>query len=236
MVRTSRLLELVTRPWRSAAPDALALAGAAEPTPEVAERSRTTKGFLAPEEGLALFRLALVGSTLGPCVEIGSYCGKSTLMLGDGCRTAGSHPTFTVDHHRGSAEQQIAQQYFDPELYDFAARRPRTLEMLVLNIRDLGLEEWIIPIVGDSAVVGRNWGRALGLVFIDGSHAKEDIESDVESWSGFVARDGYICFHDLYEDPAEGGQAPLEVFEELKEESCWEYQGQVGTLGILRRR
>jgi len=61
------------------------------------------KGFIDLDEGARLYEAALAASRLGPCLEIGSYCGKSSLYLGSACRESGG-VLFSVDHHRGSEE------------------------------------------------------------------------------------------------------------------------------------
>ncbi len=207
------------------------------PRVELLQLAAQTKGFLAEEEGRALLRLAFQASSLGACLEVGSYCGKSALFLGEGCRLAGHAPTFTVDHHGGSEEQQPGEAYFDPELYDAATNAMLTLSELRRAIAVAQLADWIIPVVGRSEVVGRQWGsQRLGLVFIDGSHALEAVERDAAIWSTRVARGGYCCFHDIFADPTQGGQAPYQVFEGLRRSRDWQYCGQVHTLGILKRR
>lgn len=194
------------------------------------------KGFLSEEDGLRLFEIASAASDLGPCVEIGSYCGKSAIFIGEGCRARGRHALFSVDHHRGSEEQQPGQEYFDPELFDAAVGGPNTLPHFIANIRRAGLERWIFPIVGDSAAVAASWTGALGMLFIDGGHAKSTVEADARGWSGFVAPGGWLCFHDVFPNPADGGQAPYEVFESLRAQREWTFDGLYGSLGVLRRQ
>ncbi|MCP5978843.1 class I SAM-dependent methyltransferase, partial [Klebsiella pneumoniae] len=69
------------------------------------------KGFLDPAEGEALFAAARLQAALGPVLEIGAYCGKSALYLGAACAEAGEL-LFSVDHHRGSEENQPGWEYF----------------------------------------------------------------------------------------------------------------------------
>jgi predicted O-methyltransferase YrrM len=203
--------------------DVRALAGAA-------------RGFLSEAEGITLFQLAAEASAHAPCLEIGSYCGKSTLFLGAGCRSTGRHPLFAIDHHRGSEEQQPGQAYFDPDLFDAGVGRVDTLPALRANLARAGLEDWVIPVVARSAALARLWpGAALGLVFVDGAHGEADVRQDADGWAGRVRPGGYLCFHDVYPDPKDGGQAPYRVFEELRRAPGWSYAGQVGSLGILRR-
>ncbi|HAT08816.1 MAG TPA: hypothetical protein DCS39_06135, partial [Rhodobiaceae bacterium] len=74
----------------------------------------TVKGFLDPSEGAALYAAAEEMAGLGLCVEIGSYCGKSTIVLGAACQKEGGI-LLAIDHHRGSEENQPGEEYFDPD-------------------------------------------------------------------------------------------------------------------------
>jgi predicted O-methyltransferase YrrM len=199
--------------------------------------ARDVKGFLGVDEGTRLYELAYDAAGLGPCVEIGSYCGKSALFIGEGCRTRGGYRLFSIDHHRGSEEQQRGQEYFDPDLYDAARGRVDTLPHFLANIARAGLEDWIIPVVGRSDAVALTWPHArLGVVFVDGGHAKATVERDVELWGRFVVPGGWLCVHDVYPNPADGGRAPFEVFEAERASRRWRFEGLVGSLGVLRRR
>lgn len=213
--------------------------GAPGPTmpPAAKEVALRAKGFLAEAEGLALFSLAAEASRLAPCLEVGSYCGKSTVFLAAGCRSAGANPLFAVDHHGGSVEQQPGQPYHDPELLDPRLQRVSTFGPFLATLREAGLEDWVIPVVTTSARLSRHWpALQLSLVFIDGGHAEEDVRADVEGWAPKVMPGGYLCMHDLFSDPEKGGQAPYRSFERVRRSPGWTYVTQVETLGILRRR
>jgi hypothetical protein len=195
------------------------------------------KGFLTEAEGMRLFDLAMESSRLAPCLEIGSYCGKSTLFLAEGCRASGQHPLFAIDHHQGSEEQQFGQAYFDPEIFDAEEGIVNTLGCFMKNVRGAGLEDWVIPIVARSHHIGRYWpGAELGLVFIDGGHSELDVFRDFHLWSPQVMSGGYLCLHDIFADPADGGQAPYRVFQFAQLIGCWECVERLDTLGILRKR
>ena len=71
------------------------------------------KGFLDEREANCLYNLALEAGKNGPCLEIGSYCGKSSVYLGTACKE-NSTVLFSIDHHGGSEEQQPGEEYFDP--------------------------------------------------------------------------------------------------------------------------
>ena len=193
-----------------------------------------TKGFLDPEEGRKLYEIACRASRGGPCLEIGSYCGKSSLYLGAGCRLGGS-VLFSIDHHRGSEEQQPGEAYFDPDLVDARSGRIDTLGFFRRTLEAAGLEDTVVPIVSRSETVARGWATPLGLVFIDGGHSLRAALTDYRSWSGHIVPGGYLLVHDVFFDPAEGGQAPRQIYEMALDSGDFESRGLVKTLAVLQR-
>lgn len=197
-------------------------------------RRMNFKGFMAEEEALRLYELAREASTRGPCLEIGSYCGRSAAYLGTGCRENGGI-LFSLDHHQGSEEQQPGQAYFDPELLDPASGRIDTFPTFQKTIHALGLEDTVVPIVSRSEVVARLWATPLSLLFIDGGHTFEAAFIDYSAWVSHLMPGGCLAIHDLFPDPAEGGQAPLQVYRIALASGLFEELPQTGTLGVLRR-
>ena len=193
------------------------------------------KGFLAPEEGARLYELACDAARVGPCLEIGSYCGKSTLYLGAACRRHGM-TLFSVDHHCGSEEQQPGELYFDSGLFDPMFYRVDTFRHFRQTLNTADLEGTVVPLVTRSETAARHWATPLGLVFIDGGHAYDTVLGDYHCWHRHVLPRGYLIFHDIYPDPADGGQAPYEVY--LKALSSGEFRElpMTGSLGILQRK
>jgi predicted O-methyltransferase YrrM len=194
-----------------------------------------TKGFLDTEEGKALYACALEMAARGPCLEIGSYCGKSALYLGAACKAAGG-VLFSIDHHRGSEEQQPGEEYFDVELFDFKTLQLDTLPAFRRTLVAADLADTVIPMICDSKVAADAWGTPLALVFIDGGHAYETVLADYCSWYPHLMPGGRLLFHDLFEDPAEGGQAPWEVYQRAMASGLFAPVGRVKSLGILQRR
>jgi predicted O-methyltransferase YrrM len=193
------------------------------------------KGFLDEEEGLRLHELARAHAHLGPILEIGSYCGKSAVYLGSGAKAAGG-VLFCLDHHRGSEENQRGELYHDPEVFDAVAERVDTLPFLRETIRRADLEDVAIPVVARSATFARFWSAPLGMVFIDGGHTFEAAHTDYESWSPKIARGGILAIHDLFPDPNEGGQAPIEVYRRALASGDFDELPTTKTLGVLQRR
>jgi predicted O-methyltransferase YrrM len=173
--------------------------------------ARAAKGFMPDREGLALEEAGRAAGAIGPLLEIGSYCGKSAVYLGSAARQAGS-VLFTIDHHHGSEENQAGWEHHDRDVVDPRTGRMDTLPFFRRTIEDARLEDVVIAVVGDSPTVGRHWTTPLGLLFIDGGHALDFAMADYVTWSRFVAPGGILAIHDVFEDPADGGQAPFEVW------------------------
>lgn len=196
--------------------------------------ARAAVGFMPDDEGLALHEAGLQAGRLGPLLEIGSYCGKSAIYLGAAAREAGTI-LYTVDHHRGSEENQAGWEHHDARLVDPRTGRMDTLPWFRRTIEEAGLERDVVAVIGDSPVVAAHWATPLGLVFVDGGHAFDVALADYEGWSRFLVTGGLLVFHDVFEDPAEGGQAPFEVWQRAAASGVFEPQATTGSLRVLRR-
>ena len=193
------------------------------------------KGFLDEEEGRRLYDLALEAGVRGPCLEVGSYCGKSTVYLASACKQTGS-TLFAVDHHRGSEEQQPGELYFDPELIDPRYGRIDSLPFLRAAVESAGLEDFVVPLVCRSETAARSWRTPLALVFIDGGHAHQSVLTDYQMWSPHLMAGGFLLFHDIFADPGQGGQGPHRVYRTAVESGQYEQLPMTGTLGVLRKK
>jgi MMP 1-O-methyltransferase len=207
--------------------------------PELLAFARSVKGFMPDQEGAALYRAGLQAarSGLGPLLEVGTYCGKSAVYLGSAAREGGTL-LLTVDHHRGSEENQPGWEYHDGSVVDPRTGRMDTLSSARRTVEDAGLEAHVVLVVGTSAAVAAVWETPLALVFIDGGHGEEMAWADYRGWSPRVARGGYLAIHDVFPDPADGGRPPYELYRAAVDSSDWEEQTHLGcgSLRVLRRR
>lgn len=194
----------------------------------------TVKGFLAEDEGEALYQHCLETARLGPCLEVGSYCGKSTLYLGAAAK-ARDGIVYAVDHHRGSEEHQLGEEYHDPDLYDAGAALMDSFREFRKNMRQAALEDVVVPVVAPSAVASRHWATPLGMVFIDGGHSWEAALTDYRSWVSHIVPGGILAIHDIFPDPTKGGQAPYDIWKLAKASGLFEELPMVNTLGLFRR-
>ncbi len=199
------------------------------------KRIAAIKGFMDPEEGMALFSAALAAGRRGPCLEIGSYCGKSSVYIGSACRENGT-VLFSIDHHRGSEEQQPGQAYCDPDLVDAATGRVNTFDTFRETLSAFSLENTVVPVVSPSSVAARAWATPLTMVFIDGGHAFETVWGDYNAWAGHLVNDGILAMHDIFDRPEAGGMAPFEVYEMALASGLFEDVKCVKSLRLLRRK
>ena len=190
------------------------------------------------DEGDALHDAAVAaGAALPdlPWVEVGSYCGRSTIWLGDAARTVRA-TLFAVDHHRGSEENQSGWEHHDPEVVDDRVGKMDTLPFFRRAIHDAGLEDHVVGVVGRSPTVARAWSTPLAFLFIDGGHGVEPARADFEGWTPHVAIGGTLAIHDVFPDPADGGRPPYEqIYLPAIESGRFELASVTGSLRTLIR-
>lgn len=189
-------------------------------------------GFMPPDEGLALYEAA-VAAPPGPLLEIGSYCGKSAVYLGAAARERGT-VLYSIDHHRGSEEHQPGEGYHDPALVD-AEGRVDTFPVFRRTIEDASLTDVVVPLVAASAVVVRGWATPLSFVFVDGGHSQDAADADFAGWAPHLVRAGLLAIHDVFEDPAEGGRPPYEIYRRAIDSAAFAEVARTGSLRVLER-
>jgi len=207
-------------------------------TTELIAVAAATKGFLPDDEAAALHHAGLVAAEegRGPLLEVGAYCGKSAVWLGAAARH-GRTVLFSVDHHRGSEENQAGWEWHDAELVDPETGRMDTLPFWRRTMAAAGLDDSVVAVVGASATVGAAWGRPLGLVFIDGGHGDAVVRADEQAWVPHVALGGLLAIHDVFPDPADGGRPPYELYRRVLDSGRFVEEAELGqaSLRVLRR-
>ena len=206
--------------------------------PVLRAHALAAKGFMPPEEGDALYAAALLGAQGAPglpFLEVGSYCGRSTVWLGAAARVCGT-VVFAVDHHRGSEENQAGWEHHDPTVIDPRLGRMDTLPLFRLAIYEAGLEDEVIAVVGQSPLVAKHWSMPLAFLFIDGGHGVEPARNDYEGWTPNVAPGGILAIHDVFPDPADGGRPPYEqIYQPALSSGLFHEVSATGSLRVLRR-
>jgi predicted O-methyltransferase YrrM len=195
--------------------------------------AEAARGFMPPDEGLALYEAATTVAVDGPMLEIGSYCGKSAVYLGAAAQQRAT-VLFSVDHHRGSEENQPGWEWHEPDLVDPAVGKMDTLPIFRRTIHDAGLEGAVVAVVADSPTLAAHWTTPLALLFIDGGHGAEPAHRDYELWTPHVREGGLLLIHDVFPDPADGGRPPFEIYCRALESKKFEDVSATGSLRVLR--
>lgn len=208
----------------------------------------TVKGFLDPAEGRALYDAVLMQAgdaadappageraALFPALEIGSYCGKSTIYLGTACQKAGGI-LIAVDHHYGSEENQPGEEYFDPDLADAETGGMNSLAHFRKNINRAGLQDIVIPVLAPSLQAAKIINAPLSFVFIDGGHSMQAAFNDYRLWTPKLMHGGVLAIHDVFPDPSDGGRPPYEIYKMALASQLFEEIAAVKSLRLLRKK
>ena len=186
------------------------------------------------DEGALLYRRALEQLLHGPALEVGTYAGKSAIYLGSAAAEVGG-TVFTVDHHRGSEENQAGWEHHDPSLVDPDLGLMDTLPVFRRTIAAARLEDQVVAVVGRSTTVSRWWRTGLSMLFIDGGHAEVHAQNDYTGWAPWVMNGGMLAIHDVFPNPEDGGQPPYRVFLRALEGGSFEEVETLGSMRVLRR-
>lgn len=202
--------------------------------PELRAAAERATGFMPADEGLALYDATADYLGTGVALEVGTYCGKSTLYLGAAARVTGGR-VVTVDHHRGSEEHQPGWQYHDPNLVDPHTGRLDTVGAFRRTLADAGLADEVVAVVGSSAVTASLWRTPLSVLFIDGSHTKEAANADYEGWAPWVLPGGALLIHDVFPNPEDGGRPPYHIYRRALDSERFREVGVTRSLRVLER-
>ena len=191
-------------------------------------------GFMPADEGRALYDAAVKYLRDGVGVEIGTYCGKSTLMLGAAAQQSGG-VLYTVDHHHGSEEHQPGWEYHDESMVDPVTGLFDTLPTLRHTLDAAGVDDHVVAVVGRSTTVARGWRTPLRLLFIDGGHTEEAAQRDFDGWARWVDVGGALVIHDVFPNPDEGGQAPFHIYQRALATGAFREVSAIGSMRVLER-
>ncbi len=201
-------------------------------TARLFDLAETVTGFMPADEGRALFDAAVRYLDGGVAVEIGTYCGRSTVLLAAAAAETGA-VLYTVDHHHGSEEHQPGWEFHDTSLVDPVSGRFDTLPAFRRTMDAADLEDTIV--VGRSRVVARNWRTPVQLLFIDGGHSEEAANADFDGWARWVRPGGALIIHDVFPDPRDGGRPPYLIYCRALDSGDFVEVACTGSLRVLER-
>lgn len=170
-----------------------------------------TLGWLLPPDGPYLHELALEAN--GPIVEVGSYCGKSTVWLGDAAEQTQT-VLISVDWHRGAHDMHKQPEVMDGDQVD-------TLPHLRHTLVEAGLDGVVVIVCATSAQAAGLFVPQAAMVFIDGAHDYASCKADVDLWTPHLKVGGTLAFHDYdYPEVAQVADALTDGWEPIGLRGC----------------
>ena len=192
------------------------------------------KGFLEKQEAESLYQFAKKYSSIGPCLEIGSYCGKSAVYLGAAVKE-NNQILYSIDHHKGSEEQQPGEEFFDPDLLDETGKDINTLPFFLETLDKADLRDNVVPIVSTSVEASEVWSKPLAMVFIDGGHSDQAANDDYDFWHPHIIEGGLLAIHDVFPNPEDGGRPPFNIYTKAKESGLFKEVDMINSLALLEK-
>jgi predicted O-methyltransferase YrrM len=152
--------------------------------------AKSVPGWLGDSQGLALYQMARL-TVAGGVLEIGSFCGKSTLFIALGCKHSDA-AFYAVDPHKPMSKGGKWQ--FGA---DFQPFRGNSLWELRKTLHSCDLAAYVTLLIATSEEARREFtDQPLKLLFIDGSHDYADVRLDYELWQEMIIKGGRLVFHD----------------------------------------
>jgi predicted O-methyltransferase YrrM len=146
------------------------------------------EGFTAPVELSLLYHLACA-PVKGRIVEIGSYLGRSTVILASAAARQEREPVVAVDPHTAAL--------------GIEGEQPRdTRAEFLSNLERASLASHVQLLHKTSAEAAREWkGDPVRLLFVDGWHSREAVLEDARGWAPFLVGDACVVFDDFLPFP-----------------------------------
>lgn len=144
--------------------------------------ARSVPGFLGDKELRFLGSLAALTPAKGSIVEIGSFKGKSTVMLASIAGRFGLGRVVAIDPHKGLGYLGTENPYLSP-----------TYEVFLNSLKTAGVEEHVEPHRALSQDVAMKWDRPIRLLWIDGDHSYSGCKEDFDLFGPHLAGGGSDC-------------------------------------------
>jgi predicted O-methyltransferase YrrM len=157
--------------------------------------ARATRGWLGQDEAELLYELARTGCNFGKVVELGAYCGRSSIVLAAAIAAVANVRVACVDTFCGSAEHQPGAEYFDP--LTLVDGKVNTLPQFMANLERAGLADRVDVTVCTSVEAASRIDQGVSLLFIDADHEYAAIRADIAAWIHKLTPVGWIVIHDV---------------------------------------
>ena len=156
----------------------------------------TTEGQLHPTEPEVLYELGKKCTGKGVIVEIGSWKGRSTLLLARGSLHNSKTKIYAVDTFEATNAYKKVISKKGRVIPIRVNKKVNTLKEFKKNIERAGVTKLVSPLIGWSSEVSKKFDEPIEILFIDGSHDYKSVIQDIDSWDNKLISGGWIAFHD----------------------------------------
>lgn len=157
------------------------------------------EGYLAPNEMRFLALMAACPTAAGEILEIGSFKGKSTIILAQGSALAGDTIMNAVDPMTAPSET-------DPDLRGQVS----SFDDFQRNLFEHGVADRVQFHQTFSHELAKTWDTPLRLLWIDGDHTYAGTKLDFEGFAPHLVDRGIVAIHDVLHEFEGGAQVFLE--------------------------
>lgn len=191
------------------------------PLPSVLAAVREVEGWLSPDQAERLYRAARAVPAGGQIVEIGSFRGRSTIVL---AMAAGEDvAVVAIDPHAGSDRGP-------QEIEGYVAEADDDHRVFLANLTAAGVAARVRHVRAFSDVAHGEVGGEISLLYIDGAHRFGPARSDIRQWGSRVERGGTLLIHDSFSSVG----VTLAILAELVPGRRFRYMGRSRSLSEYR--
>lgn len=189
---------------------------------KAAEAIRDVEGWLSPAQAQVLFDSAAALPDGAQAVEIGSYQGRSTIVLALGLEGRGS--LVAIDPHAGNDR---GPQEIEGERSEGDADHER----FKANLARAGVDDAVRHVrLPSQDALGSVEGR-LDLLYVDGAHRFGPALADIERWGARVRPGGQMLIHDSFSSIG----VTLAIIRSLAFAGRFRFEGRTGSLARYRQ-
>ena len=181
-------------------------------------------GWTPTDQLFTLFNLVyMTAEVRGDILEIGSWCGRSTAVLGLAAKLVGNTKLVCVDLfpekkdwkqnadgsyslsvcidgkvYGGYRDQTVWKEPFDRDIAPVYEKYSSIYDVFRKTIKDHNLEGIVTIIRGDSDAIKRMLNARFKIAFLDGDHGYEAVCADIRNAERCLVKGGWMCFDDAF--------------------------------------
>lgn len=189
---------------------------------EIRPLVQDVEGWLTDDQVARLHAASSSAPPHGRIVEIGSFRGRSTIVLAGAAATGVE--VVAIDPHAGNDRGP-------QEISGFEAEAATDNETFEANLRAAGVRDRVTHHRMFSDAAHDLVGDPIDVLFIDGAHRFAPARADIHDWGARVTPGGRMLIHDSFSSIG----VTLAILVELLWSGRWRYEGRSGSLAEYRR-